>query len=123
MMHFRSKHSHNNNSKYIGLKDHKYSLAFENCSIKNYFSEKFTDCILSWTIPIYYGCSNIDKYFPKDSYYKIDIYDPNHIDKALEISKRPITQKNIDALKEARELIMYKYNLFSAIEKLIESDT
>lgn len=119
---FRSKHDNDENTKYVGHKDYKYSLCFENTSTINYFSEKFTDCILSWTIPIYWGCSNLDKYFPKDSYYYIDIYDENAYEKVIEIINKPITQKNIDALKEARELILNKYNIWATIENIINEN-
>lgn len=119
---FRSKHDTDENTKYMGHKDYKYSLCFENTSTDNYFSEKFTDCILSWTIPIYWGCSNINKYFPEDTYYYIDIFDENAIDKVIEIINKPITQKNIDALQEARQLILNKYNIWSTIENIIENN-
>jgi len=105
------------NTKFTGLIDYKYSLCIENCSRENYFSEKFTDAILCWTIPIYYGCINISKYFPKDSYYEININDEDCIEKIKEIINKPITEKNIIALKEARNLILNKYNIWSVIEK------
>lgn len=116
---------HNTNNKettkYDGLKNYKYSLCLENCSKKNYFSEKFTDCILSWTIPIYYGCPNIDEYFPKDCYYKIDIYNPNSLDRILNIINKPITDDNIKALSKARDLILNKYNVWDTISRIIKN--
>ena len=119
---FRSKHKTDKNTKYEGHKNYKYSLCFENVSTPNYFSEKFTDCILSWTIPIYWGCTNIDKYFPKDCYYNVDMFDKKSIDKVIEIIKNPITKKNIEALTEARNLILYKYNIWATIENIIKKD-
>ena len=52
-----------NTTKWDGLENYSYSIAIENESLKNYFSEKFTDCILARTIPIYYGCPNISDFF------------------------------------------------------------
>jgi len=40
-----------------------FHITVENCSIKNYFSEKILDCFISKTIPIYWGCSNIEDFF------------------------------------------------------------
>ncbi len=40
-----------------------FHIAIENCSIKNYFTEKLIDCFQSRTVPIYYGCKNIGEYF------------------------------------------------------------
>jgi len=116
----KSDNENENESKYDGLKNYNYSLCFENSSYDNYFTEKFTDCILSWTIPIYFGCLNIDKYFPSDSYYIVDINNIDNIDKVLEIMNRPITEKNIEALKEARELILNKYNIWPTLESIVE---
>ena len=54
-----------NNTKYDGLINYKYSLCVENCLALKIIFRKFTDSILCWTIPIYYGCTNISEYFPK----------------------------------------------------------
>lgn len=107
------------NTKYNALINYKYSLCIENISKKNYFTEKFTDTILCWCMPIYYGCTNIDEYFPKDSYYYIDITKENCIDEIINISNKPITQDNIKALEKARHLILNRYNIWSSIEKCL----
>lgn len=104
------------NTKYSGLINYKYSLCLENCNRKNYFSEKFTDAILCWTMPIYYGCTNIEEFFSKDSYHIVDITHPDSIEKIKEIVSRPLTEKNIHALEEARYLILNKYNIWGLIE-------
>jgi hypothetical protein len=43
--------------------DYQYSVAIENCRENNYFTEKLLDCLLTKTIPIYYGCPNISTWF------------------------------------------------------------
>jgi len=60
----------NNNPKldsYNGSKalvmDCMFHLAIENCQETNYFTEKIIDCFVTRTIPIYYGCQQIDKWF------------------------------------------------------------
>jgi hypothetical protein len=40
-----------------------FCIVVENNRSINYYTEKLMDCIVSKTIPIYYGCPNIDKYF------------------------------------------------------------
>jgi glycosyltransferase involved in cell wall biosynthesis len=55
--------------KFESLKDYAFSLAIENLSNDvddYYFSEKITDCFITGTIPIYYGCPNIGKFFNLD---------------------------------------------------------
>ena len=41
----------------------KFHIATENQVMPNMFSEKILDCFKTKTVPIYYGCTNIDKYF------------------------------------------------------------
>lgn len=45
--------------------DYKFHIAIENFSTNHYFSEKIKNPLLSNTVPIYYGCINIEKYLPK----------------------------------------------------------
>ena len=40
-----------------------YGVAIENTSHRGYFTEKILDLLLLKTIPVYWGCSNIEKYF------------------------------------------------------------
>ncbi len=62
-----------------GLLAYRYSIAIENSSQPHYFTEKINDCFLSYTVPFYYGCKNIGRYFPEKSFIRIDITDmPEH---------------------------------------------
>tara|TARA_Y100000389_G_scaffold189574_1_gene213484 strand:+ start:386 stop:1345 length:960 start_codon:yes stop_codon:yes gene_type:complete len=111
-----------NTSKWDGLKHYSYSIAIENCCKENYFSEKFTDCILAYTIPIYYGCPNINKYFSKDCYYWLDINSPNCFNELENILNTPITDKQINAMKIARDKILNKYNVWNIVNNIIIND-
>ena len=50
-------------SKLDGLADYGFSIAMENHSRNYYFSEKIIDCFLTETVPIYWGCPGITRYF------------------------------------------------------------
>ena len=50
----------------------KFSIIIENSQETNYFSEKLIDCLLTKTIPIYWGCPNITEYFDKDGFIFIE---------------------------------------------------
>ena len=52
-------------SKLDVLHNYAFALAIENNVSKNdyYFTEKLVECIITGTIPIYYGCPNVDKFF------------------------------------------------------------
>lgn len=43
-----------------------FNFAFENIKQDNWFTEKLIDCFVTKTIPIYYGCPNIEKWFNMD---------------------------------------------------------
>lgn len=40
-----------------------FSIVIENNRERNYFTEKLIDCVVTKTIPIYWGCPNIGDYF------------------------------------------------------------
>jgi hypothetical protein len=99
--------------KWDGLAPYRYALAIENHSSRYYWTEKLMDCFLAWTMPIYYGCTNIDDYFPPEAIIKIDINKP---DEATEITKEAIASdlwfKNREAIAHARNLILDKHQFF-----------
>jgi hypothetical protein len=49
-----------------------FSLVIENSRQINYFTEKLVDCLLMKTIPVYYGCPNIDRYFDTRGWIILD---------------------------------------------------
>jgi len=106
--------------KWDGLETYKYSIAIENFSNKFYWSEKISDCFLAWTMPVYYGCTNINEYFPDEAIINIDINNPKE---SIEIIKEAVSnnlwKKNYDAITYARELTLEKYNFFSFVTKEI----
>lgn len=90
----------------------KYVLAIENEISPYYWTEKFTDAILCYTMPIYYGSPDIDKYFPKGSYIPLDITKKSAKQDLLDIINSDFFEKNLPALLEARRLILTKQNMF-----------
>ncbi len=109
--------------KFDGIFDYKYTLAAENYIAKDYFTEKIIDAFLSWTMPIYYGCTNITNYFPPESMIQVDLKNPQV---ALAKIKYAITNKlwdkNIEAIKEARDLVLNKYQFFPMFHNLLKNN-
>jgi hypothetical protein len=48
------------------LFDSQYHICIENHAVGNYFTEKLIDAFLTETIPVYWGCTNIEDYFDID---------------------------------------------------------
>lgn len=110
-------------NKWDALYPYKFSIAIENSSMPDYWTEKISDCFMAYTIPIYYGCTNIDEYFPAGSFLKIDLNDPaGSIKKIKEAINGNYYEKNFNALIEARNLYLTKYHFFPCIADLINND-
>ena len=109
--------------KWEGLAPFRYSIAIENTSKEDYWTEKLADCFLSYTVPLYFGATNISEYFPDGSYIWLPIDDPPA---ALEIIEKTYENDDyasrIPALREARELILNKYSFYAQVTSRIESE-
>lgn len=109
--------------KWDGVAPYKYSIVIENNDIDDYWTEKITDVYLGYALPFYFGCTNIDHYFPSDSYIWIDITDP---EKALQTMREAIEnnewEKRLDAITEARRRVLDAYNLFPMVAEFIKNN-
>jgi|LauGreDrversion4_2_1035121.scaffolds.fasta_scaffold674791_1 hypothetical protein len=80
--------------------DSMFHLCIENTTQRNCFTEKLIDCLITKTIPIYYGCENISEYFDIESFYIV-----NTAEEAIKLcntltpddyySKQDTVQKNL----------------------------
>lgn len=93
-----------------GLLPYKYSIAIENTSLENYFTEKINDCFLTYTVPMYAGCRNISKYFPERAYIQIDLDDKQAAMKKIrELLHQDDWTDRLPSIIEARDLVLNKY--------------
>ena len=109
--------------KWDGLAPYYYSLAIENDRSSDYWTEKLADCFLSWTVPVYDGCLNLEKYFPPESFIRINIDDPDASLKIIaETSEPDDWRRRLPALQEARELVLKRWQFFPFIYEKIKTD-
>jgi hypothetical protein len=94
----------------------KYMIEFD-ATGSNYFSERVLDCMFLWAMPIYWGGSGLHKYLPENSFRYLNI-DGNGED-VLDIINSDFYEKNLPALKQARELLLNKYQLWPRLHELI----
>jgi hypothetical protein len=89
------------------LSTFQFSVVIENSQQTNYFSEKLIDCLVTKTIPVYWGCPNISEFFDTtgwvffkdkdDLVSKLSTIDTGHYSRNQEI-----VEKNfIEAMKYA----------------------
>lgn len=107
--------------KFDGLKDYKFSICCENSSEKNYISEKFFDCIITNTVPIYYGCKNVEDIVPKNSFVSINIDDLEGTLKQLQYINDncdKLYNEMLPNVLKAKEMYFNDFNILKIIKKL-----
>jgi len=103
--------------KYRGILPYEYSIAIENSNEKNYITEKFVDCVLCNTTPIYNGAPNI-----------AEVYDPNYFS-TIDLDSEDIVEdiRKIVALPAPgagpnKRIYQEKYNLYQKLKDIILKD-
>ena len=94
----------NRKQKIYGCEAYMFQIVIENSKTDYYYTEKILDCFLTGTIPIYWGCPSIGKFFNINGILEFD-----NIDDALNI----INKLSEDLYTE--KLIYVKENYDKAI--------
>lgn len=106
--------------KFESLSPYRFSTIIENSRIDDYFSEKLIDCLLTGTIPIYYGTNNIGNYFDTNGMLLIDNVDsfdniiPMLTEEYYE-SKMDVILENYNRAKEYTNTEDWIYNKYKDI--------
>lgn len=101
------------------LKEYTYTLAIENTRHPAYFSEKLLDPLVYQTIPVYLGCTALDKWFGDTSPC---LHLSGNISKDIEYIKTLLSEQNIQPhipFTQIHHKMMHspKLNLFAAIDQ------
>ncbi|MDD4931742.1 MAG: FkbM family methyltransferase [Candidatus Colwellbacteria bacterium] len=109
---------HNKND---GILAYKYTFIAENCSLKNYFTEKIIDAILGECLCFYWGCPNIDSFIDPKAYILLDL---NDMEKSYDIVcsaiKNDEWMKRLPYIMKEKEKIINHYSFFPRIEGYIQ---
>lgn len=98
---------------------YRYHLVLENSLEMDYWSEKLADAFLGFSYPIYYGCPNLNKYFPSGSYDTIDIDDfEASLQKIHSIINGNFYNNSKLLIKESRDLVLNRYNIFQLLSEI-----
>jgi hypothetical protein len=85
-----------------GLKEYRYHFAIENCKKDYWFTEKLIDCLMTGTIPIYWGCPSIFKFFNSEG---VIIFDSLHdLKEKLKLCNPEYYESKLPAIRENLEL-------------------
>lgn len=113
------------NDKKDAILPYRFHLCIENTCINDLWTEKFADPLLGFSIPIYIGCTNMEQYFPNDSFYFLNINDINgSINILNEILSDPVNcyNRKLDNLIMARNLLLNNYNIYPTLVNLYLSN-
>lgn len=81
----------------LPLFDSQFHIAIESTSLNNYFTEKLLDCLVTKTVPIYYGCPNIDKWFnPKGMFHCKDVKEIIRVCNSLQPDTSELMREHIE---------------------------
>lgn len=91
----------------------RYAIAIENSCGPDYWTEKVADCWLAETLPFYFGCVNLEKYFPAESFVRIDLNDfAQAADAIRAVVDTGEYAKRLPAIREARDLVIKRQQFF-----------
>lgn len=83
-----------------------YSVTVESSSETNYFTEKLIDCLITKTIPIYWGCPNISDFFDTSYWIHPDrIFSTEYTDTYYKDNMQKIEANSENAQSYARPLL------------------
>lgn len=96
-----------------GLNDYYFSIAMENHTYLNSYSEKITDCFATGTIPIYYGTPGIGEIFNPDGIITLDdSFKVSDLSPELYHSKMDAIRENFEIVKNMPIAEDYIYEKF-----------
>lgn len=102
------------------LDSFRYHVAIENTVQPYHWTEKVADPIYCLSLPFYAGDPKLEQVLPPQSFIRIPVDNPPE---ALRIIKEAIAKdeysKRLPALREARRLLVERYNLYSQVLEVI----
>ncbi len=102
--------------------NYKYHIALENDHSEYYMSEKLLDSFLGWSFPFYSGSTYADNVFPKGSFARIDMYDPDRSIATIQSNLQSNSyERSLESIGKARTLVLDELNLFAVLCKAFDS--
>jgi hypothetical protein len=111
---------HEIDDKAEGLVDYRFHVALENSDEPDYWSEKIADPFIAGAFPFYWGCRNLEDYFPQDSFARVDLRDPRAAMATIEAAIAAGRDRSVEpALAEAKRRVLNEHNLFGLIARIL----
>jgi hypothetical protein len=109
------------NDKAEALAPYRYHVALENSDDRDYWTEKIADPFLAGTFPFYWGCRNLEDYFPDDSFERIDLTNSAAAIATIEaaIASDRATRARA-AISEAKRRVLIEHNVFALLDRVLD---
>jgi hypothetical protein len=102
------------------LEPFRLHLVFENHHAPVHWSEKLSDAFLAGCLPFYYGCPDAERWFPADSFIRIDPFDVEGTARRIESAiANDEYVRRLPAILEARRRVLEDYNPLAVIARHI----
>lgn len=99
---------------------YRYHLAIENSVVGHYWTEKLSDGLLGWALPIYCGAPAASQYFPDGAFIPLNLDDLDTAVQAVDdILCGDPYNRHLEKIGEARRRVLETYSLPATIARVI----
>ena len=103
-----------------GILPYRYTLAVENCSEINYFTEKLIDAILGECLCFYWGCSNLEEYIDPAAFIRLPLDDFELSLRIMENAMRDDEHaRRLDVIRSEKRRSLDEYQVFPTLARVI----
>ena len=106
------------------LRGARFTLAIENdAGNDRYVTEKLWDPLISWSLPLYFGSRAADSLIPMDSFIRLPDLGRGGLEVIREVLSRPaIWEERLDAIEQARKLILGEHRLVELFARIVDAN-
>lgn len=102
------------------FEDYHYSIIFEEVQKEDYFTEKLTNCLLSWCFPCYWGCPNLTETFDSPVSIKVNLPGNEEERRAIGfLTKSSLSAQEQDLLRKARHKLLTELNVWARVSRIV----
>jgi hypothetical protein len=104
------------------LAPYRYAIVLENFAGDDFLTEKLPDALLAYCFPIYYGCTNVDRYLADDATLRIDIDNPEaSLEAVAALIETPGEyERRLDGIARARQYYLHQLQFFANLAGVLQ---
>lgn len=106
--------------KSAGLLPYRYTLAVENSSHPNYFTEKVLDALLAECLPFYWGCSNLEDHLDPRAFLRLPLEDPRESRRiVVDAIARDEWSRRVEVIRREKRRIIDELQLLPTLARVV----